>query len=60
MWFHFDEAFDSIYQMKLGNSDMSFKLTVEKEFFRPAISAPNIRNARTFKRSVVLFRPDTR
>lgn len=30
MWFHFDEAFGSLYEMKLGQKDMSLNLPEEK------------------------------
>ena len=32
MWFHFDEVFGSMYEMKLGNKDMSLYLVDEKEY----------------------------
>ncbi|WP_028297340.1 hypothetical protein [Olivibacter sitiensis] len=33
MWFHFDEAFGSMYEMKLGNKDMSLNLAEENLYF---------------------------
>ena len=32
MWFHFDEMFGSMYEMKLGNKDMSLNLVDENQF----------------------------
>jgi hypothetical protein len=34
MWFHFDEAFGSLYEMKLGAKDMSLNL-VDEELYLP-------------------------
>jgi hypothetical protein len=33
MWFHFDEAFGSLYEMKLGIKDMSLNLADENAYF---------------------------
>ena len=33
MWFHFDEVFGSMYEMKLGNKDMSLNLVDENLYF---------------------------
>jgi hypothetical protein len=33
MWFHFDEAFGSLYEMKLGNKDMSLNLAEGNLYF---------------------------
>lgn len=33
MWFHFDEVFGSMYEMKLGNKDMSLNLSKEGQYF---------------------------
>lgn len=33
MWFHFDEAFGSLYEMKLGARDMSLNLAGEQRYF---------------------------
>jgi hypothetical protein len=32
MWFHFDEAFGSLYEMKIGNKDMSLNLVDEGQY----------------------------
>ncbi len=32
MWFHFDEMFGSLYEMKLGNKDMSLNLVDEDQY----------------------------
>jgi hypothetical protein len=32
MWFHFDEMFGSLYEMKLGNKDMSLNLVEPKRY----------------------------
>ena len=36
-WFHFDEVFGSMYEMKLGNKDMSLNLVDEKRYFPAGI-----------------------
>lgn len=33
MWFHFDEVFGSMYEMKMGMKDMALNLVEEKEYF---------------------------
>jgi hypothetical protein len=33
MWFHFDEAFGSLYEMKLGKKDMSLNLVDDGSYF---------------------------
>ncbi|MFT4154001.1 MAG: hypothetical protein QM629_09315, partial [Parafilimonas sp.] len=32
-WFHFDEVFGSLYEMRLGNKDFSLNLVKEKRYF---------------------------